>query len=228
MATPKRTPTGGKGQPPRARRPLQDYHSALKSVELLMEGDRMQRARVESLMPYVIPDKDEKKSPAQMNTLSIAELAHLQAVLDDLHKAMDKTKSMAGVIYDMLRVGLLPVVMEEAGTESVKVTGVGTIFLQDDIRLKYIMPEGLDEEAADIAAAMKTDAICDWLETIGAGDVIKSTVNASTLKAMIKKRIKEGVKDAYPKDLMEVTPFTRSQINGRAKAAAELAGAASK
>ncbi len=207
-----------KSTTPPAPKSAQDFESALELIRQVSDLNKSMQNTIDTIWKRVVPP-DYPQGPVK-NTLTIPELAELQAKLDDMHDAVEKTSTMAGSLYDTVRVSILPLVMQEQDVEKIAVTGVGTVYLQDDIRIKRLLPQGVEEGSKD-------DALFDWLDAVGAGDVIKSTVNFSTLKAMIKRRIQSPDKLPkgqlpYPKELIEVTPFTRSQITGRAKAEASV------
>ena len=84
--------------------------------------------------------------------------------------------------------------METLGTSSMKVDGYGRLGLTDDLRVKM-----LDKEQ-----------VYEWLEENDMGDMITETVNASTLKASLRKRLQKG--EEVPDNLFELTPFTRANL----------------
>ena len=95
--------------------------------------------------------------------------------------------------YDTLRLELIPNKMDETGIENIKIDGIGRVSLTGDM---YI-------QVAD------KEAMYQWLDDHGFGDLIQSTVNSSTLKAFIKGRMKGG--EECP-EWVKITPFTRASI----------------
>jgi hypothetical protein len=97
--------------------------------------------------------------------------------------------------YDVLRLELIPTKMEETGVENIKVEGVGQITLTGDMYVRTL-------NKGDLA---------HWLELNNLADLIQPTVNASTLKATIKGRMKKGL-PLPDEEVVKVTPFTRASI----------------
>ena len=123
---------------------------------------------------------------------AIKRQAELRAKLDEIEEV---TKLM-NKEYDRLRTGIVPEKMDEEGLTTITIKGIGRVSLTGDVY-------------ASIPAEVRDDA-WDWLRDHGHADVIKETINASTLKALMKSFIKEGV--PFPEDLFKVTPFTRASI----------------
>lgn len=98
--------------------------------------------------------------------------------------------------YDVLRLELVPMLMEEQGLENMKVEDLGRVGLAGDM---YV----------SIKAGMQDDFF-KWLKKNRMGDLIQNTVNSSTLKAFIARRVNEGKE--IPRDLVNVTPYTRASI----------------
>jgi len=126
----------------------------------------------------------------------LADAAAYQLFMRSAVELATEIKSELQKRYDFIRFSLIPEIMDEDGLESARVEGVGRVSLQSDIN-------------ASVKADHKIEAQ-DWLIENGYGDVIQETVNSSTLKALLKKRIKEGLD--IPADLFNVSPFTRAQI----------------
>lgn len=102
--------------------------------------------------------------------------------------------SLINARLDTLRLEMIPAKMEEDGIERIAYEGIGRVALTGDMYVSTTDKPGL----------------YNWLEENGFSDLIQPTVNASTLKAFIKGRIKAG-KDV-PVDFVKVTPFTRASI----------------
>jgi hypothetical protein len=67
---------------------------------------------------------------------------------------------------------------------------------------------------SDVFARIVTERRADayqWLSDHGFGDLIQPTVNSSSLKATMRKLIKDG-KESIPDDLFIVTPYQRASI----------------
>lgn len=127
----------------------------------------------------------------------LAELAEVGTLLRDLkevHEALESLKSHVGKVYDFYRTAVVPARMEDAGVETVKISGVGRLGLTSDLNVS----------CPDKIEAFK------WLEEIGSGDLIQDTVNASSLKAMLKRRLQSG--EDIPEEIYVIKPFTRASI----------------
>lgn len=140
---------------------------------------------------------------ANMNPGSVAELmegcslnegVYLQRDLRDLNDKAEELKTALGKVYDWSRTALVPDLMESNGVELVKLEGVGRVSLTSD--LSASMPD----KAAGYA----------WLIENEAGDLITETVNSSTLKAWLRRRMKDGLD--VPEDIFKISMFTRSTI----------------
>ncbi len=97
--------------------------------------------------------------------------------------------------YDVLRLEKVPERAELDGVESAKFEGIGRLSFRHDLFLQTKNPSELNL----------------WLRGHKLGDLIKQTVNSSTLKAFIKNRIKDG-KELPPAELVKVTPVTMATI----------------
>ena len=114
----------------------------------------------------------------------------LRAIKDDLE---DRLKTV-NATYDLLRIELIPAAMENEGVERVTYEGIGRVNLTGDLYVQVQNKPGL----------------MDWLSDEGMGDLIQPTVNSSTLKAFIKRRIAAG--QEIPEEFVKVSPFTRASI----------------
>jgi len=122
--------------------------------------------------------------------------------MDEMRKAKDRAEAELKTInaeYDFVRHILVPEMFERDGIENLAVAGVGRVSLTSDLRVS-------------IASGAKEQAY-RFLDDVGKGDIITTTVNASTLKAVVKSMILQG--DEVPEDLFKVTPFTRASITKR-------------
>jgi hypothetical protein len=127
------------------------------------------------------------------------------ASLDDLAYEMDALKnlkeineSIEGIInkwYDELRLVKIPNAMEDAGISNIKY-GFGRITASGDLYVSIVSGQ--------------SEAVFEFLDDLGKGDLVKPTVNPSTLKAVVKELIKSG--EEIPGDILKVTPFTRVSI----------------
>jgi hypothetical protein len=127
----------------------------------------------------------------------LQEVARVMKKLQDLHEAFDTSKKRIGVLFDDVRVKYLPAKMDEEDISSFKVDGLGTVSLTDDLRVKVL------DHSREF----------EWLEEIGSGDLISSTVNAQSLKALIRRRLVAG--NDVPQDIFDVSTFTRASVTKR-------------
>jgi hypothetical protein len=107
----------------------------------------------------------------------------------------DRVKSPAEKAYDVLRFTVVPKLMDSDGVTTVSVAGVGRVNLQDDV-------------AVSVAKEDK-DALHNWLIANDLEDMITKSVNAQTLAAFARRRVKEG--EPLP-EVMKVKPLVRAVI----------------
>ena len=97
---------------------------------------------------------------------------------------------------DTLRTKEIPELMESLGLRNATFDGVGRIQL-----------------AADIYASTKEgqrEAAMQWLRDCGYEDMIVETYNASSLKALFRRQIAQGVE--IPTEIFNVHPFIRASV----------------
>lgn len=121
------------------------------------------------------------------------DMARMFRDLRALYETADAIKKQFGKTFDWLRVFYIPARMEDLETSSTKVPGFGRLALTDDLRIKV----------------MDQAALFEWLEENDLGDMISETVNSSTLKASLRKRMKDAKE--LPESV-ELTPFTRANL----------------
>lgn len=138
----------------------------------------------------------EFRDVRKLDQIELRDLVEEFTKYRDVVEAMGAVKTLLQKRYDRIREGLLPEAMEGEGVSMVTFDDLGKITLETDVR-------------ASIPAKMREDAY-KWLEEQGYGDLITETVNAGTLRAFIKKLIKEG--DKFPEELFSVRPFTRAKL----------------
>jgi hypothetical protein len=129
-------------------------------------------------------------------SMSIPELAiELKRLKEELDK-FDRIKKTYQGAYDYLSISVLPERMDEEDIDTMKIANVGRLQTSADIR-------------CNIPAANK-EKVQEWLKENGHGSMVKAEINASTFKAFVKERIKEGKE--YPDDLIKVDPYTRATV----------------
>jgi len=97
---------------------------------------------------------------------------------------------------DRLRILEIPQIMESLGVKTTTFDGLGRVQLANDI-------------FASTREGKKDDAM-QWLRDCGYEGMITETYNASTLKALFRRMLKDGIE--IPEDVFNVTPFTRASI----------------
>lgn len=126
--------------------------------------------------------------------LSAVEIAQLQHQLQKANEQADTVKKTVGKVFDHTRTLLLPAQMEEEGISGFKIKGIGRVNLTSDMRVSM-----KDKEAGYA-----------WLEENDHGDLITETVNASTLKALLSRMIRDG--QEVPEEIFKISPFDRASI----------------
>jgi len=140
--------------------------------------------------------QDKENFYPQFDGKSILELAQAQV---DVKAAIDRLAADKTVLqkeFDHLRLHRIPEQMENEGIESVKLEGIGRLSTQGNL-YAGIMKDKKEEAYA-------------WLEYHGHGDLIKGTLNASSLKAFLKECMRNG--EAFPDDLFKATPYMMATI----------------
>lgn len=156
----------------------------------------------------------------------VAPLAKLQVALGVLVETIDELHKPAYNGYEALRKQVLPPVMEDLEVENVKVAGVGRVELRPDMFVSTIkggstMLPPLDENDEPIVGPLDENGeptrenwepgnLNEWLARQGAADLITETVNASSLKALLRRKIKDGVE--IPAELVKISPYTYAAI----------------
>jgi hypothetical protein len=98
--------------------------------------------------------------------------------------------------YDALRLRKIPELMEALGVKNATFEGLGRVQLANDVYAST--REGQKETAMN------------WLRDLGYDDMIVETYNASSLKALFRRMIKDG--QPIDEQIFSVTPFTRASI----------------
>lgn len=121
---------------------------------------------------------DERKALAESKKIVTPPHAiQFMAAMRDFCEEVGKlVKAPAEAVYNTIRFTLVPTIFDENGVEKETISGIGTCRLQDDITVKTV----------------DTNALHNWLTEQGQEDIIKETVNAQTLAAFLRGRIKEN------------------------------------
>lgn len=125
----------------------------------------------------------------------IPELMSRMRALEAQKERLENELKEVNAWYDVCRIEVLPAKCEEQGIDGIKVAGVGKLVLTGDMYVR----------------TMNSGALMEWLKGEGLVDLIKPSVNSSTLKASLKTRIKSGA-ELPPDSVVKVTPFIRASI----------------
>ena len=140
--------------------------------------------------------EDKKNFYPEYDDLNLAALAAAQSEVKNQIEISKVATSLLQKKFDHLRLHRVPKMMEEMDIDSVVITDVGRLSTRGELY-------------ASIIKDKKGEAY-QWLKDNGHGDLIKGTVNASSLKALIKEQIKAG--EQFPDDMFKITPFTMATI----------------
>ena len=119
----------------------------------------------------------------------------MNVIQGDLNDAT-LTKTELQKRFDYLRYVLVPDKMEEEGIKTIAYDGIGRISITHDIRCS--------------TPAANKEQMHQWLKDMDCADLIKPTVNASSLKALVKELIADG--ETLPEDMLTISPFARASI----------------
>lgn len=128
--------------------------------------------------------------------MSINEMAKHFFALKTKIDEMKKAQALVQGEFDMLRKGILPDKMDEMEFTTVNIAGVGRISLRAEVY-------------ASVKKDQKEEAF-EWLAANGFGSLIKDTVNASSLKALVKEQLELG--NSFPDDIFSVDPFMMATL----------------
>lgn len=126
--------------------------------------------------------------------------------MDELRGWVDGIKKHSALftkMYDRIRFTQLPDSMTDAEIANISVEGIGRVSLTDDMA---------------VTVADKV-ALLAWLEENGLEDLVTESVNAQTLTAFVKRRIREAAATKKPPELpmeiLTIRPFTRATITAK-------------
>jgi hypothetical protein len=131
-----------------------------------------------------------------MTTDALRELCVQMRTLQDRKEILEDELSQINKDLDKVRLVEIPQLMESLQLANAKFEGLGRVQLAVDI---YASTREGQKEAA-----------MQWLRDCGYEDMISETYNASSLKALFRRQMKEGVMP--PDDIFNVTPFTRASL----------------
>lgn len=126
----------------------------------------------------------------------LRELCMRMVELQDTKESLEKQLADVNKQFDHLRMVTIPANMQNLGIKNTTFSGIGRVQLADDL---YASTKPDKKEQA-----------MEWLRDCGYSSMIVETYNASSLKALFRRQIKEGIE--IPDDIFSVTPFTRASI----------------
>lgn len=132
-----------------------------------------------------------------LEDLPTKDLIHEFKAAKEFKDAVDLIDKEASRVYDYMRLAAIPNRFEAENIKNVTVAGIGRVQLAGDLY-------------AGIAPG-KQDAAFEWLRDNGRGDLVKETVNVTSLKAVLKAIIVKG-EEELPEGVFKAEPFTRASI----------------
>lgn len=131
-----------------------------------------------------------------MNMQDLRALCAQMKELQEKKDAIEADLTDANKALDELRLRKIPEAMEALELKNATFEGLGRVQLASDL---YASTREGKKEAAMI-----------WLRDCGYENMITETYNASSLKALFRRMIAEGVD--IPEDVFNVAPFIRASI----------------
>lgn len=128
--------------------------------------------------------------------MSLVDLVQAMSTLQNRKESVEEQLKIINKEFDFLRITKIPTVMEDEGVDRISVTGIGRVSLTADMHVS-------------VKAEKKSDFFV-WLRDNGRSDLLQENVNPSTLKAAVKKMLRDG--EDWPDDMLNVSPFTRASI----------------
>lgn len=126
----------------------------------------------------------------------LLELVKKMRAIEERKAVLEEQLTSINKDLDDLRLKQIPQLMETLEIRTCTFAGIGRVQL-----------------AADIYASTKAgqkDRAMQWLRDCGYPDMISETYNASSIKALFRRQLAEGIE--IPSDIFSVTPFTRASI----------------
>ncbi len=132
----------------------------------------------------------------QYDGMDLKTAAKCLAYLKDLHADQKRSAANTWAEHEYLTKHWFPELMESMGLTTVNIKGVGRLELRHD--------------ASVSVPKENKHLVYEWLEDNGYGDLIVGTVNSSTMKAQVKKWIKDG--EDFPIDLINFNPYDNAVL----------------
>lgn len=121
-----------------------------------------------------------------------------EQMADVQQKKIDLEAQLAEVNkeFDKLRITQIPEKMAELGVQNATFVGLGRVQLASDLYASTI-------EGQKVAAMT-------WLRDLGYEGMITETYNASSIKALFRRMMKDGI--PIPDDIFKIQPYMRASI----------------
>jgi len=149
-------------------------------------------------------DNDDQQSSAfnkakaaareEYKTMTLFSMVEHMKLLRSEKDDLEAQLAIVNAKFDVLRTEVIPAKMDDDGIERITFDGIGRVGLTADM----------------LVSATDKAGLFAWLHENGFQDLIQPTINASTLKAFVKNRMKEG--KPVPEEYLRVIPFTRASI----------------
>jgi len=191
----------------------------LAAVEGTVEGLEIELLKIVSeIRPPKTDDTNDASIASFYSPVGVVGTAKIAKRVYDLKDRISSLKTLFESLNDMFAKNVLPELIAEEELQSpVKVAGVAKLVLRNEL---YVQNVAADDQK-----------FFDWLIGIGQSDLIKETVNASSLKSSVKavmkmnnellaleeNRGKEVSEIAgytpIPEDILKVTPYQMVTFN---------------
>jgi len=163
-----------------------DIEAIANSLEVIMAA-AFKAGMVAALKVEIVEDYE---------LLSVPEMATELKRLKDELTVFDAIKKEYQKAYDFLSISILPDRMDEENISTMKIEGTGRLQVASDIRCSV--------------PAANRPAMQRWLIDNGHESMISPSINASTLKAFVKERMREDKE--YPEDLLTISAYSRATV----------------
>jgi hypothetical protein len=179
---------------------IEDKESMTENTPAYEVPLRKAQAAVTVLFRYV---EERKQAVEKEKITNPTDAVKLMSELYFLKEELaDRAKSPLEKLYDTLRFTTVPNVMDGQDLTTLGVEGVGKVHLQDDVTVK----------------TEDKEALFKWLTDHELEDMITEQVNAQTLAAFVRKRIREAaekkeIADLPSEKVITIKPIVRAVIN---------------
>ena len=140
---------------------------------------------------------DKEAVAANYSDLPIPDLASRMKELKEEIEAKDRALKDLKAEFDVLRIEVVPAKMEEFGTSSMNIRGLGRLTISTDAYITTVKGQ--------------KPVLFKWFKDNGFTELLKEDVNPSTLKAWYKEQLAEG-NDVPDDDIVNFVPFERASL----------------